>query len=128
MNSMYGKIENILYLFSESKFYIDMTNKEIAIAIIGFIREILGLTAFSKSIQIVFMNEYEDIRNYLICLNKLRKCFKLKIDDNSADCKTAANSDNNSDNKSESNLNNKKNSKIYNSKNYIVNNSKIKSN
>ena len=133
MNSIYGKIENILYLFSESKFYIDMTNKEISLAIIGFIREILGLTAFSKSIQIVFMNEYEDIRNYLICLNKLRKCFKLKIDDNnsnnnSSDCKTAANSDNNSDNISESNLNNKKNSKIYNSENYIVNNSKIKSN
>ena len=128
MNSIYGKIENILYLFSESKFYIDMTNKEIAIAIMGFIREILGLTAFNKSIQIVFMNEYEDMRNYLICLNKLRKCFKLKVDNNSNNNSSDCNTEANSDNTSESDLYNKKKSKSHNTKNFIVNNSKIKNN
>ena len=132
MNSIYGKIENILYLFSESKFYIDMTNKERAIAIIGFIREILGLTAFSKSIQIVFMKEYGEIHNYLNCLSKLRKCFKLKVDNNannnSSDSNTEANSDNNSDNASENDLSDNKKSKKNKTKNHIDNNSIKKDN
>ena len=75
MHSIYGEIENILYLFSESKYYIDMTHKEVAMAIIGFVREMLGLISFSKNIQNVFMHEYVDIHNYVNCLNKLRKCF-----------------------------------------------------
>ena len=113
MNSIYGEIKNILYLFSESKFYIEMTHKEVAMAIIGFIRETLGLAAFNKNIQTVFMNEYNIYtHNYLTCLNKLRKCFKFKVDhhstninnnNNHSDSNTDSNSDNNSDNISENN-------------------------
>ena len=75
MHSIYGEIENILYLFLESKYYIDMTHKKIAMAIIGLVKETLGLIAFSKFIQIVYMNEFVDIHNYLTCLNKIRKIF-----------------------------------------------------
>ena len=115
MHSIYGEIENILYLFSESKYYIDMTHKEIAMAIIGLVRETLGLTAFSKFIQIVYMNEFVDIYNYSSCLNRLRKIFKIKVDNNNnnsklkshnnnhSDSNTDTNSDNNSDNISENN-------------------------
>ena len=42
MNIVYSKIEKILYFFSEIKFYIDMTPMEIALSVIGFIRETLG--------------------------------------------------------------------------------------
>lgn len=106
MHSIYSEIENILYLFSESKYYIDMTHKEIAMAIMGFIRETLGLVAFSNNIQNMFMHEYVDIHNYVNCLNKLRKCFKLKVEDNnkrknSSDSTADSNSDINSDNASE---------------------------
>ena len=106
IHSIYNEIENILYLFSESKYYIDMTQKEIAMAIIGFIRETLGLVPFSKNIQNVFMHEYVDIYNYINCLNKLRKCFKLKVEgnnkrNNSSDSTADSNSDINSDNISE---------------------------
>ena len=105
MNSIYGEIENILYLFSESKYYIDMTHKEIAMAIIGFIRETLGVISFSNNIQNIFMHEFVDIHNYVNCLNKLRKCFKLKIEDKNkrknSDSTADSNSDINSDNTSE---------------------------
>jgi hypothetical protein len=119
MHSIYREIENILYLFSESKSFIDMTHKEIALAIIGLVRETLCLVAFNKFIQIVFMNEFVDIHNYLACLNKLRKIFKFKVDNhhnnnnknndghnhnnNHSDSNTDANSDNNSDNISDNN-------------------------
>ena len=110
MDLIYDKIENMLYLFSESKYYIEYSQKEIAISIIGLIRERLGLPAFSKNFQIVFMNELSDIHNYLSCLNRLRKIFKFKenaksknnIISNHSDSTTESNSDNNSDSITES--------------------------
>ena len=110
MELIYDKIENMLYLFSESKYYAEYTHKEIAISIIGLIRERLGLPAFNKNFQIVFMNELSDIHNYLSCLNRLRKIFKFKENNNSknnilsnhSDSTTESNSDNNSDSITES--------------------------
>ena len=86
MHSIYDEIENILYLFSESKNYIEMTHKEIAIAIIGLIRETLGLTAFSKNIQSLCINDYLDIHYYLVALNRFKKCFKFIEIHNSQNC------------------------------------------
>ena len=104
MNSIYDKMENMLYLFSETKYYINMTPKEVAIGIVGLAREILGLNAFSKNVQIVFMNlkEFDDIHNYnyLKCLNKIRKCFKIEKNNNSHK------SNNNSDSTKDSNSDN----------------------
>ena len=83
VNIIYSKIENMLYLFSESKFYIDMTPKEIALSIIGFIRESLGLESFTEKRfkSIFFTNEATDEKFYMNCLIKFRKCFKVKNDD-----------------------------------------------
>ena len=110
MNSIYDKIENMLYLFSESKHYIYMSPKEVSVGIIGLTREILGLTAFSKNIQIMFLNEFEDIHNYIKCLNKIRKCFKIKeckIDNTNNNNKINENKNvNNSINNSINNVNN----------------------
>ena len=109
MNLIYGKIENMLYFFSETKNYIDMTHKEIALALIGLIRETLGLNAYNNILKNIFMNEYTNIQSYYSCLNKLRKFFKIKDDNNHSDSNTDANSDNsfdsNLDNSIESNNN-----------------------
>ena len=104
LNSVYNQIENMLYLFSETKHYINMSPKEIAIGLMGLAREILGLSAFNENIKIVFMNikEYDDIHkyNYLKCLNKIRKCFKIvvsnnnNINNNNSDSTKDSNSDN----------------------------------
>jgi hypothetical protein len=112
MNMLYSKIENILYIFSESKYYIDMTYKEIALSIIGFIRELLVLTPFTKEVQLLFMNDFVDIHNYLHCLSRIKKCFKFKEEKtqhaNSAENTTDSNSDNSLDKKKGKEVNNDK--------------------
>ena len=77
MHFLYEKIINILYLFSETRYYIDMTYKEISLAIIGFIRENLGLDTYNIFIKNIFMNDNNDEEIYLLCVNKLKKCFKF---------------------------------------------------
>ena len=108
MNLIYKKMENMLYFFSGTKFYIDMTHKEIAISIIGFIRETLGLVPYDKIMKSVFMNECTDIQNYSLCLQKIKKFFKIKEDENQnnnhSDSNTDANSDSGSDCNSENSL------------------------
>ena len=105
MNLIYKKMENMLYFFSGTKFYIDMTHKEIAMSIIGFIRETLGLVPYDKIMKSVFMNECMDIQSYSLCLQKVKKFFKIKDDENQnnnhSDSNTDANSDSGSDCNSE---------------------------
>lgn len=105
MNLIYKKMENMLYFFSGTKFYIDMTHKEIAISIIGLIRETLGLVSYNKIIKTIFMSECTDIQIYSLCLQKLKKFFKIKDDENQnnnhSDSNTDANSDSSSDCNSE---------------------------
>lgn len=103
MNFLYGKMENMLFFFSEKNFYIDMTHKEIALSIIGLIRETLGLIAYKNNLKNCFMNENTDIQRYYTCLKKLRKCFKIKDENEHTYSSTDSNSDNNSDNISENN-------------------------
>ena len=97
MHAIYTEIDQILYLFSESKNYIDMTPKEISLAIIGFIRETLGLAAFGKNIQLVYMNEFSNSHSCIVCLNKLKKCFKLILINNPNHSPENTNSDSNTD-------------------------------
>lgn len=101
MNYIYGKLENMLYFFAESKYYIDMTQKEIVLALIGLIRETLGLIAYNEILKNILINENTGIQNYYTCLNKLRKCFQIKDDNNHSDSNTDENSDNSSENGSE---------------------------
>ena len=109
LDSVYNQLENMLYLFSETKHYICMTPKEIAIGLMGLAREILGLTAFSKNIQIVFMNikELDDMHNsnYIKCLNKIRKCFKI-VKNNNSNNKNNNKNNNHSDSTKDSNSDN----------------------
>ena len=81
MNIIYGKIEKMLYFFSETKYFIEMTPMEIALSVVGFVRETLGLTAYNNIIKDIYMPR-DDVKRYLICLSKFRKCFKI-LDNNS---------------------------------------------
>jgi hypothetical protein len=95
LNSVYDKIKDMLYLFSESKNWISMSPKEIAMGIIGWARDFLGLVPFSKNIRTLFLNDVEDIHNYLKCLNKIKKCFKIKetkVDNNNNNIHNNSNS------------------------------------
>jgi len=105
MNLVYGKMLNMLYFFSETKSYIEMSHKKIALSFIGLIRETLGLTPYNDILKNIFMREFADIHNYYTCLKKLRKYFKIKDNNNHSDSNTDTNSDNNSDNNSENNDN-----------------------
>ena len=77
MNMIYENILKILYLFSESRYYIDMTYKEISLSIIGLIRETLELPSYNNIIKNIFMSDSNEIEIYLLCLNKIKKCFKI---------------------------------------------------
>ena len=103
MNLVYSKMLNMLYFFSETKSYIEMSHKKIALSFIGLIRETLGLTPYNDILKNIFMKEFGDIHNFYTCLKKLRKYFKIKDNNNHSDSNTDTNSDNNSDNNSENN-------------------------
>ena len=104
MNIIYGKMENMIYFFSETKAYIDMTHKEVALSLIGLMRETLGLIAYNNVLKSIFMRENADIQSYYSCLKKIRKCFKINDNTNHSDTgSTDSNSDNNSDSNNESN-------------------------
>ena len=85
MKVIYEKIESMIYMFSESKYYLDMSNKEIALVIIGLIREILGLEAYSNIIKYIFMNDQKSIQKHLYYLKKIKRCFIIK-DNSNRDC------------------------------------------
>ena len=78
MKAIYEKIENMLYMFAENKYYIDMTHKEIALVIIGLVREILGLEAYNNIIRYVFNIDSNDIQKYIKNLNRIKKLFIIK--------------------------------------------------
>ena len=79
MNIIYRKIIQMLYFFSETKYFIEMTPMEIALAVIGFVRETLGLIAYNNIIKNIFIPNGE-VKRYLNCLNKFRKYFKIQDD------------------------------------------------
>ena len=95
MKVIYEKIESMIYMLSESKYYLDMTNKEIALVIIGLIREILGLEAYNNIIKYVFINDQKSIQNHLYYLKKIKRCFVIK-DNNNRYCNNSFENINNS--------------------------------
>ena len=106
LTSIYYNMENMLYLFSERKQYIQMSPKEISMGIVGLCREILGLSAFNENIKFIFMgiNKYDEshIYNYVRCLNKIRKCFKIIQEVNEIE-NNGGNNNNHSDSTKDSN-------------------------
>ena len=56
-----------------------MTPIEIAISVIGFIREALGLVAYNNIIEQIFMTQVNDLKIYLYCLNLFKNCFQIHV-------------------------------------------------
>ena len=116
MNVIYGKIEKMLYFFSEKKYYIEMTPIEIALSVIGFIREALGLVSYNNIIQQIFMTQFDDLKTYSDCLILFKKCFQIQEDSNRKNKKSDNISNNN--NKNTNDKNNLKNESISGLKNF----------
>ena len=57
-----------------------MTPIEIAISVIGFIREALGLVTYHNIIKHIFMTQVNDLKIYLDCLNLFKKCFQIQVE------------------------------------------------
>lgn len=87
---IYSKIEKILYVFTESNLYIEMTPYQMAISIIGFSRKALNLEPFPELFKKVFFGhclsnnidkgESEEIINdeyFFAGLSKISRCFKI---------------------------------------------------
>ena len=75
---IYSNLENILYIFSGINSYIDMTPKQIAISIVGFARELLGLNSFSNTFKIVFMIDQDHEHDYVSGLEIIKKKIKIQ--------------------------------------------------
>ena len=78
MSYIYSNLENILYIFSGVNSYIDMTPKQVAISIVGFARELLGLNSYSCTFKKVFMIEQSHENDYVSGLEIIKK--KIKIE------------------------------------------------
>ena len=70
----------MLYAFVESRLYPEMTPKQIALSIIGFARESLGLEAFSNNITIAYGFNCSESKMsfYQSGLRKVETCLKVK--------------------------------------------------
>ena len=78
LNLFYFNIEKILYTFSESNYYIDMTPKQIAISLIAFSRKLLNLNPFSENIKKIFMIKDSNENSYITGLKIIEKKIKIK--------------------------------------------------
>ena len=54
MNYIYSHMEQMFLAFMESKYYIELTKDEIVFALIGFVREYLGLESFTTTFTMVY--------------------------------------------------------------------------
>lgn len=80
MNIIYNQLDKMIYAFSESKKYIEMSPKQIALGIIGFSRESLGLVAFNDLMKIIF--DCDEEGSFLLIqqgLTKVKENLKVKL-------------------------------------------------
>ena len=59
-----------------------MTPIEIALSVIGFIREALGLNAFNSIIKMILMTQADDLKIYTDCLKLFKNCFQIQEESN----------------------------------------------
>lgn len=78
LNILYSNIPKILYTFSQSNSYLDMTAKQVAISIIGFSRELLNLNPFNENIRKIFKIDSKNENVYILGLKIIKK--KIKIE------------------------------------------------
>ena len=55
-----------------------MTSKQIAICMVGFFRDLLGLTPFSENIRKIFMINNNNENAYVSGLNIIKKRIKIE--------------------------------------------------
>lgn len=81
INFTYSQIDKIAMAFAENKAYIDLTPKQIAFGIIGFLRDNLNLEIFSFGLKILYnFNNQEFTDFYQKGYNKIKKCFIILAD------------------------------------------------
>ena len=78
LNILYNNIPKALYIFSESKSYIKMTPKQIALGMIGFFRELFGLDPFNDNIHEIFLINNRNEKLYISGLNIIKKRIKIE--------------------------------------------------
>ena len=78
LNLLYKDIQKILYMFSESNSYINMSPKQIGICMIGFCRELLNLNPFIDNIKKIFMINSNNEKIYISGLNIIKKRIKIE--------------------------------------------------
>ena len=78
INYIFSIPEKILYIFSEINSYLDMTEKQTAVCIIGFARELLGLMPFNENIKKIFCINSKNEKIYNSGLKIIKK--KIKIE------------------------------------------------
>lgn len=78
MTYLYSYLEKILYIFSEFNSYINMTSKQIVVSIIGFVRELLGLTPFNEPIKKIFLINQKNEKFYNSGLEIIKKRIKIE--------------------------------------------------
>lgn len=90
INYIYCILEKILYIFSETNSYIDMTPKQIAVCFTGFARELMNLAPFNNIIKKIFLINPQNEQSYIRGLKKIKKRIKIedknKNNQNETDC------------------------------------------
>jgi hypothetical protein len=75
---IYSNLENILYVFSQNNSYIEMSPKKIAVSIIAFARELLGLTPLNDVLKQIFCINENNIEDYISGMNIIKKHIKIE--------------------------------------------------
>ena len=77
MNYIYSQMEQMFLAFVESKYYIELTKDEIVFALIGFVREYLGLESFSNTF--IMMYGISDVyMKYKEAISKVKNVLHVK--------------------------------------------------
>ena len=75
---IYSNLENILYVFSQNNSYIDMSQKQIAVSIIAFARELLGLNPINDVLKEIFCINENNEQDYILGMNIIKKHIKIE--------------------------------------------------
>ena len=79
VNVLYSQVDKMVMAFIENKSFIDFTPKQVAFAIIGFLRGTFNLESFSLPLKLVYnlnTNNFDDL--YLDGFNRIKNCFRIK--------------------------------------------------
>lgn len=79
LNMLYNQVDKMAMAFIDNKSFIDYTPKQIAFAIIGFLRNSFNLESFSLPLKLIFnLNIKNFDQEYMDGYNKIKNCFRIK--------------------------------------------------